>query len=245
MLTACLRLHPFVRVGRTECEREKMFSEKDPEPGMRKELRHSQFRAPARFPNMDVRLARVTTMPDRDQTNDVELLEGWRNGDSKAFHALYRRHNPAVYRCCRRMLGATGGDDAVSETWLRQHTKVTGDDGYVSKFRSQPYRPYLLRCALNCCSDLWRQNGPTIPLEESVHTAPTQALTLERARAYVDKHRLSARLSEQQAEVLCLSMLGCKGPEIAARLRTTPQTVRDALRWARAKMREYLDVSDE
>src|SRR5438270_7665153 len=59
-------------------------------------------------------LAAVST-----DTSDADLLGRFATGrDEAAFAELVRRHGPAVYRVCRRLVGPSSADDAFQAVFL-------------------------------------------------------------------------------------------------------------------------------
>ena len=61
------------------------------------------------------------THPADDATDDA-LMRAWARGDVAAFERLYARHQAALYRFVRRLLGRDGAaqaDEVFQDTWLR------------------------------------------------------------------------------------------------------------------------------
>jgi RNA polymerase sigma factor (sigma-70 family) len=57
-----------------------------------------------------------------DHTSDDDLMRAFAAGDARAFEALYQRHQAALYRFVRRLLGsgaALQADEVFQDTWLR------------------------------------------------------------------------------------------------------------------------------
>ena len=60
-------------------------------------------------------------MPEHD-TSDHHLMLAYATGDASAFDVLYARHEAAMYRFVRRVLGpalAAQADEVFQDTWLR------------------------------------------------------------------------------------------------------------------------------
>lgn len=56
------------------------------------------------------------------QPSDDELMRAFAAGDGAAFEQLYARHQAALYRFVRRLLGSAAGtqaDEVFQDTWLR------------------------------------------------------------------------------------------------------------------------------
>lgn len=57
-----------------------------------------------------------------DAEDDAALMRAWVQGDTRAFERLYRRHEGALYRFVRRLLGSAAGtqaDEVFQDTWAR------------------------------------------------------------------------------------------------------------------------------
>ncbi len=119
-----------------------------------------------------------------------------------SFDALYREHEDAVARLCRRMLGAEAARDASQEVFLRARR------GFPSWDPARPFRRWLLAIAGNHCVDQLRRRGlearifdprdfasddllhPGLsPLREALHAERRSAL-LDAVDALPDKYRL-------------------------------------------------------
>ena len=56
------------------------------------------------------------------EPTDDDLMRAFAAGDAAAFESLYARHQAALYRFVRRLLGssaATQADEVFQDTWLR------------------------------------------------------------------------------------------------------------------------------
>lgn len=61
-------------------------------------------------------------MPTPDPADDDALMRAYAQGDARAFEQLYQRHQAALYRYVRRVLGREAGtqaDEVFQDTWLR------------------------------------------------------------------------------------------------------------------------------
>ena len=59
---------------------------------------------------------------DVSDASDDELMSAYARGDAAAFEQLYARHERALYRFVRRLLGnalAAQTDEVFQDTWLR------------------------------------------------------------------------------------------------------------------------------
>lgn len=95
--------------------------------------------------------------------DDEQLMAAYARGNSSAFHMLYRRHEVALYRFVRRLLGrdlAAHADEVFQDTWLRV---------VKSRERWSPqgatFRTWLFTLAHHRVIDVLRQNGREVPLD--------------------------------------------------------------------------------
>ena len=82
----------------------------------------------------------------RDAPSDGSLLSAWRAGDEHAFGTLVARHQTALLRHARALLGAwRGGEDVVQETFLRlaKRPPEVPPDGRASGADPAAERAYL------------------------------------------------------------------------------------------------------
>ena len=89
--------------------------------------------------------------------SDDELMRDFAAGDLRAFEVLYARHQAALYRFVRRLLGraaATQADEVFQDTWLRL---------IQARARWQPqgaaFRTWLFTLAHHRAVDCLRQGG--------------------------------------------------------------------------------------
>ena len=89
---------------------------------------------------------------ERDQDQNVELVDKAREGDANAFDALFQRHKRFVFNICLGILGS-GEDaaDATQDAFIHAHGRLKGFRGGAS------FRTWLYRIAVNCAVDLARK----------------------------------------------------------------------------------------
>jgi RNA polymerase sigma factor (sigma-70 family) len=95
--------------------------------------------------------------------SDDALMKLYANGDAAAFEQLYRRHQAALYRFVRRLLGtalAAQTDEVFQDTWLRVVN---------ARERWQPqgatFRTWLFTLAHHRVIDLLRKSGREVSVD--------------------------------------------------------------------------------
>jgi len=158
------------------------------------------------------RLPGMTSTP----TSDGALLQAWRSGDQAAFGHLVARHEAALLRHARALLGRDGAvEDAVQEAFLKlartppELTEGAADGSEPDGREHALLAAWLHRVTRNLCMDALRTDTRRRAREERV--APPEALPPDPAvdaadtRAAVE--RSLERLPADQREVLVLRLL--------------------------------------
>ena len=195
-------------------------------------------------------------MPDRDLPDD-ELMLAYAAGDAAAFDVLYARHEAALYRFVRRLLGsalAAQADEVFQEAWLRIVTAR-------ASFRPQgaAWRTWAFTIAHNLAMDRLRVSGrevvPDTPDDDgdaldwlaarADQVAPsTEDLAFWRAAGAQLLHCLDALPAAQRAAFLLHHEDGASVEDLAQRLALPFETAKSRLRYALQKLRgcmgEYL-----
>jgi len=150
-----------------------------------------------------------------DDCSDGQLLSAWTAGDGRAFEAMVRRHQAALIRHARALLGVhMYGEDVVQEVFLRLAQKppsmpetAAGDPQAERAVLSSR----LFSVTRNLCMDALRSETRRRRREETV--APDEAVTggidaieADDTRQAVE-HGLS-KLPSDQREVLVLRLFG-------------------------------------
>ncbi len=100
---------------------------------------------------------RLSDSAMRDETSDEALAERVRaTGDVAAFAVLVTRYRARVVALARRMLAATGPDEAED---IAQEAFVAAYDKRATFRRGEPFRPWLYRIAVNRCLDRLRASA--------------------------------------------------------------------------------------
>jgi RNA polymerase sigma-70 factor (ECF subfamily) len=97
-------------------------------------------------------------MTTRDESeSDDALMRAFARGDAAAFERLYARHQGALYRFLRRLLGRTAAaqcDEVYQDTWLRV---VHSRERWAPQGAS--FRTWLFTLAHHRAIDVLRQSG--------------------------------------------------------------------------------------
>lgn len=195
-------------------------------------------------------------MPHRDLP-DEDLMLAYAQGDTLAFDVLYARHEAALYRFVRRLLGASlsaQADEVFQDAWMRIVAARTS-------FRPQgaAWRTWAFTIAHNAAMDRLRVSGREVPLEHEDgdgdplewlaaqlgRTAPSsEDQAFWRAAGAQLLHCLDALPPAQRAAFLLHHEDGASVEDLAQRLSLPFETAKSRLRYALQKLRgcmgEYL-----
>jgi RNA polymerase sigma-70 factor (ECF subfamily) len=196
-------------------------------------------------------------MPDRDLP-DEDLMLAYAQGDTAAFDVLYARHEAALYRFVRRLLGArlaAQADEVFQDAWLRIVAAR-------ASFRPQgaAWRTWAFTIAHNLAMDRLRVSGREVSVDteggddgEALDWLALQADQLApssedqafwRAAGAQLLHCLEALPPPQRAAFLLHHEDGASVEDLAQRLALPFETAKSRLRYALQKLRgcmgEYL-----
>ena len=154
------------------------------------------------------------------------------DGDRAAFHALFDRHGPRLFRHARRLLTVReDAKDAVAITFLelwRKRRSVRLVDG-------SPL-PWLLNTVTNTARNLERSGRRHRLALSRVEHEPTPTEVVGRDESGI--LRVLSTLPARDQHVLVLSVLeGYSEGEVAAALGIAPGTVKSRLSRAKARLR--------
>lgn len=181
---------------------------------------------------------------------DEDLMRLYAGGDVAAFDALYARHEAALYRFVRRLLGAplaAQADEVFQDTWLRIVTAR-------ASFQPQgaAWRTWAFTIAHNAAMDRLRVSGREVsvtgedgsdePLDWLMarldHFAPsTEDQAFWRAAGSQLLHCLDALPPPQRAAFLLHHEDGASVEDLAQRLALPFETAKSRLRYALRKLR--------
>jgi len=195
-------------------------------------------------------------MPHRDLP-DEDLMLAYAQGDAAAFDVLYGRHEAALYRFVRRLLGAglaAQADEVFQDAWLRIVAAR-------ASFRPQgaAWRTWAFTIAHNLAMDRLRVSGREVGLEAqdeegdpldwlAAHLGQSSPSTEDqafwRAAGAQLLHCLEALPPAQRAAFLLHHEDGASVEDLAQRLALPFETAKSRLRYALQKLRgcmgEYL-----
>jgi RNA polymerase sigma-70 factor (ECF subfamily) len=176
-----------------------------------------------------------------DRMDDSALMLRYKDGDTSAFEALYRRHNDGLYRYLLRLCrNQHTAEDLYQETWSK-----------IVRSRSR-YRPtakfttFLYRVAHNCFIDNIRRNKRhdaetnTDP-DATAHPADDQAAIVDKGHARQQLERALRLLPDEQRDVFLLhEEAGLNLDAIAFVTGVPRETVKSRLRYAVKKLKSAM-----
>ena len=181
---------------------------------------------------------------------DEDLMLAYAGGDAAAFDVLYARHEAALYRFVRRLLGsalAAQADEVFQDAWLRIVAAR-------SSFRPQgaAWRTWAFTIAHNLAMDRLRVSGREVAVDSESdsdapmewlmarldHVAPSsEDLAFWRAAGAQLLHCLEDLPAPQRAAFLLHHEDGASVEDLAQRLSLPFETAKSRLRYALRKLR--------
>jgi RNA polymerase sigma factor (sigma-70 family) len=196
-----------------------------------------------------------STMPDD------ELMLAYARGDAAAFDELYARHEGALFRFVRRLLGASlaaQADEVFQDTWLRI---IAARASFAPQ--GAAWRTWAFTIAHNLAMDRLRTSGREVgvaaqddgedPLDWIAATLDlthpsSEDVAFWRAAGQQLLHCLEQLPDAQRAAFLLHHEDGASVEDLARRLGLQFETARSRLRYALQKlrgcMRQYLEVME-
>ena len=189
---------------------------------------------------------------------DEQLMLAYAAGDAAAFDALYARHEGALYRFVRRLLGAplaAQADEVFQDTWMRIVTSRA-----TFSPQGAAWRTWAFTIAHNAAMDRLRASGREVgvqpgedgedPLEwiaaslDMTHPS-SEDVAFWRAAGRQLLHCLDELPDAQRAAFLLHHEDGASIEDLAERLGLQFETAKSRLRYALQKlrgcMRRYLE----
>jgi len=187
---------------------------------------------------------RIPTAPPGDAP-DADIIAEVVAGDVARFAVLVRRHNQALFRACRAVLGDDAeAEDAVQTAWVAAYRHLAGFRGDAA------FRTWVTRIAVHEASARLRRRArlAALPIEET--SVPDNSISPERDAFREQLGRLLEReldaLPEGMRSVLVLrDILELDTAETAAALSIGAEAVRVRLHRARhALARQLAELLD-
>lgn len=168
----------------------------------------------------------------------AELIEGCRRGDRAAQKEVYERYNERIYRLALKMTGNTEtAFDVTQDTFVHAFQNITTFDGRAD------LGTWLYRIATNETLGLFRRKA-VHQRYLRVMPAPTESTEPAEESRRHDVLEALGRLSDSDRTILELKyQRGLSYEEISAELKCPPGTVSSRLHRARARLREFLQQS--
>jgi RNA polymerase sigma-70 factor (ECF subfamily) len=188
-------------------------------------------------------------MPDREMA-DEELMLAYARGDTAAFDALYARHEAALFRFVRRLLGtalAAQADEVFQDTWLRI---VASRATFVPQ--GAAWRTWAFTIAHNAAMDRLRTSGrETSPEPRDDGGDPLEWLAQQLGTSHPSSEDVSHWRAAGRQLLDCLEALphaqraafllhyedGASVEDLAQRLGLQFETAKSRLRYALQKLR--------
>ncbi|MBP7564381.1 MAG: sigma-70 family RNA polymerase sigma factor [Burkholderiaceae bacterium] len=194
-------------------------------------------------------------MPDASRDDD-QLMLAYARGDTAAFDELYARHESALLRFVRRLLGqplAAQADEVFQDTWMRI---IAARAGYVARGDEgggrASWRTWAFTIAHHAAMDRLRTSGREVTLEmaddasdpmewlqaslDMSHPA-TEDVAFWRAAGQQLLDCLDALPDAQRAAFLLHHEDGASVEDLARRLALPFETAKSRLRYALQKLR--------
>lgn len=183
-----------------------------------------------------------------EDDSDNELMQGYRDGDFRAFEILYQRHSSGLYRYVAWQTPRKDWvDEIVQDTWLRLHNARSG-------YREQAgFKTFLYKIARNRMIDMLRQhrmvfeselgseeNGESLFEKMVDHHAQEHAAAEDDAQAEALHAAIRTLPKEQREALIAQQFSGLSLDEIAQLTNTSIETVKSRLRYAMKKLRQIL-----
>ena len=189
--------------------------------------------------------------------DDDALMRAWVRGDARAFERLYRRHEQALYRFVRRLLGSAAGtqaDEVFQDTWARV---IQARERWVPQ--GAAFRTWLFTLAHHRAVDCLRKGGRELSVDDEPAIgddtdADPWARWPEAGGSAADPAEQAFWRAAGQRLLLCLEALplaqrsvfllhhedGLSLDELARTLGVGFETAKSRLRYAMAKLRDCM-----
>jgi len=182
---------------------------------------------------------------DPESLPDDELVLRARQGETRAFDALYARYAREITAFVRSQMSST--PDAAEDVTSEIFTKVYR---FLDRYQNGSFRGWLYQIARNAITDSYRRQRPVTPLAEDLQLESRGPTLDEQAIATEARERLEAALltlAPTPRRILELRLKGYGLAEICAELGMELSAVKSAQHRAFRRLRAHLHdiVTDE
>jgi RNA polymerase sigma-70 factor, ECF subfamily len=174
-------------------------------------------------------------------TDEIDLIQRFRDGDISAFEEFVRTHQDRIYNLCRYMLQDTqDAQDAAQDAFIKAYAGLKGFKPDASLYT------WLYRIAVNTCLDYKKKSRPEQAEDESViddlaskEPSPEQRYQSKEIGQAIQT--ALQKLPEHLRAVIVLKEIEeFSYEEIAAVLDTSLGTVKSRISRAREELRRLL-----
>lgn len=175
-----------------------------------------------------------------EELDDLTLVVRAREGDTRSFEALVRRHQRQLYRLAVRLVGnSSDAEEAVQEAFLDAWRRLSGFRGEAA------FLSWIYRIVTNRCLTLLRMRRPAISLDRvgdqpGPHSAsPEHAAETDDRAAALNRALRELPIGQRTCWVL-RELHGLSYEDIAAIVGASPDAVRGRLHRARRTLVEVM-----
>ena len=174
-----------------------------------------------------------------DETDDIALLDAWRNGDMKAFDKLYQRfRQPLFLFLMRRGHAQTEAEELFQECWM----KVID---HRANFVGEHFKAWLYTVARNLSTDRLRKHRPELLGDRDPESGLASEFSTERIQEGEDcielvKASVAALPMEQRDVFLLQHEAGLTLQQIADLMEVGRETIKSRVRYAMDKLKQLL-----
>jgi RNA polymerase sigma factor (sigma-70 family) len=192
------------------------------------------------------------TAPAAAERSDAELLRAYAGGDAASFDALYARHEGALYRFVKRVLGASlaaQADEVFQDCWLRIIGAAAGYDSSQASFKT-----WAFTIAHRLALDRLRLSGRELGVDDGDESCAVDTLDAAAERAGLSAgsaedaahwqaagrrlaHCLEQLSADQRAAFLLHHEDGLSVADAARELGIAFEAAKSRLRYAMQKLR--------
>lgn len=175
-----------------------------------------------------------------DPPSDLEIARAVQGGDTARFAVLVRRHNQALFRACRAILGDDAeAEDAVQTAWVNAYRALAGFRGDAA------FKTWVTRIAVHEASARLRRRARLVPLEEvsmKTSTASPERDAFSEELGRLLERELDALPEGLRTVVVLRDLLELDTAETARALSISEEAVRVRLHRGRHALARSMDA---